>query len=57
MPDKYCVDSSSFLKIPEDYPTEIGQILAGLDRLLSNDRLQTIRTVVEEVNRNLSRNG
>lgn len=57
MHDRYCVDSSSFLKIPEDYPTEVDKILAALDVLLVDGRLQTIRTVVEEVKRNLSRSG
>ena len=57
MPDKYCVDSSSFLKIPEDHQTEMAKILVGLESLINDERLHTIRTVVEEVKRNLPRNG
>jgi hypothetical protein len=50
--DAYCVDTSSFLKIFEEYPGATRQrILDGLDALIRVGRLRTVRVVLDEVDR------
>ena len=55
MPDAYCVDASSFLKIFEDYSATHQEILTGLDVLVGSNRLFTVRVVVDEVTNNINR--
>jgi len=56
MPDTYCVDTSSFLKIFEDYPSSYQLVLDGLDTLIQSDRILTVRVVLQEVAANINRN-
>jgi hypothetical protein len=58
MADAYLVDTSSFLKIYEDYPVTHRQlILNGLDPLIQISRIRTVRVVLDEVSRNNERLG
>lgn len=51
-PDAYCVDTSSFLKIFEEYSGSTRQlILDGLDALIRVGRLRTVRVVLDEIDR------
>jgi hypothetical protein len=52
MPDTYCVDTSSFLKVYENYSVTTRQrVLNGLDALTQAARLRTVRVVLDEVKR------
>lgn len=52
MADAYLIDTSSFLKVYEEYPaTNRGHILEDLDTLIQASRLKTVRVVSDEVNR------
>ena len=54
-PAYYCLDSSSVIKIFEDYRSFFREILVGLKRLIDAQRLFTVTFVIDEVKQKLDR--